>query len=173
MNAFEADLLIQINNIFSCDALDFLFSFISLLGNKGGIWIAIALILTLIPKTRKCGICMMISLLFCLIIGNGILKPLFARVRPYNFSSDIVLITEPLSDYSFPSGHTMAAFASAIAMYTFYKKSGIIMLVGAFLMGLSRIYLCMHYPTDVLGGMVFGVLFGIASYKILKKVKIV
>ena len=172
MNTLEANLLIQINNFLSCDFLDGLFSFVSFLGNKGAIWIVTAVILSIIPKTRKCGFCMMISLVLCLIIGNGILKPLFARVRPYNHSDLIVLITKPLSDYSFPSGHTMASFASGFSVYAFYKKSGIAALLFALVMGFSRIYLCMHYPSDVIGGIVFGLVFGFISYTITKKLRV-
>lgn len=167
MNAFEAQILKSLNSIFSSYVLDYVFSFISFLGNKGAIWIIMALMLIIIPKTRKCGLCVALSLIFCLLIGNTVLKPLFDRVRPYDFDETIKLIIPALGDPSFPSGHTMAAFASAEAVRRYYKKAGTCVYIGAVLMGLSRIYLCVHYPTDVIFGAVFGILFGYASYKII------
>ncbi|MBO5007852.1 MAG: phosphatase PAP2 family protein [Clostridia bacterium] len=167
VNSIEAEILKALNSAFSNRILDDIFSFISFLGNKGAVWIILALVLMLIPKTRKCGICAAVSLILCLIIGNGVLKPLFDRVRPYDFDKAIKLIIPALGDPSFPSGHTMAAFAVAESIRRYYKTPGIYVYIGAALMGLSRIYLCVHYPTDVIFGAMLGIVYGYASYKLI------
>lgn len=171
MNALEAEILKSINSLVSCDALDMIFKFISALGDKGAIWIVLTVVLCAFPKTRKAGFCMAVSLLFCLIIGNGVLKPLFGRVRPYDFDPEIHIIVKPLKDSSFPSGHTMAAFAFSASAARYYKRFGKVLYASALLMGLSRIYLCVHYPTDVISGALFGILFAAAAIKICERFK--
>lgn len=172
MNALEVSILKNLNSAFSCDILDAFFKFVSFLGNKGLIWIIIALILAITPKSRKCGLTAGIALIFCLLIGNAVLKPLFGRVRPYDFDTTLKLIIPALSDPSFPSGHTMAAFATAEAIRNCYQKAGVIVYIGAVLMGLSRIYLCVHYPTDVIFGAVFGIIFGVCAHIVIERTKI-
>lgn len=166
MNTFEAEILKFIHSVFSCDILDYIFKFISHLGDKGALWIVLSVVLLVFPKTRKAGICSAISLVLCLAIGNIILKPLFGRVRPYDFDTAIKIIISPLSDGSFPSGHTMAAFASMHSIAKCLKKHRTYLYTAAVLMGLSRIYLCVHYPTDVIFGAIFGICFATGAHKI-------
>ena len=172
MNTFEIEILKTLNSLFSCHVLDVVFKFISFLGNKGAVWIIMAIILMVISRTRKCGLTAGLALILCLLIGNAVLKPLFSRIRPYDFDTSIKLIIPALSDPSFPSGHTMAAFATAEAIRKYYNKAGIFVYIGAVLMGLSRIYLCVHYPTDVIFGAAFGVVFGMSAYIIIERIKL-
>ncbi len=171
MNYIEAQILKAISNAISCDVLDIFFKFISFLGDKGAIWIVFTLIMLIHPSTRKIGFCSAISLLLCLLVGNTFLKPFFNRIRPYDFDITIRTIIPKLSDPSFPSGHTMAAFAFAHSAGTHLKKARPYLYVAAILMGVSRIYLCMHYPSDVVFGAVFGICFGISSCKIYERLK--
>ncbi len=166
MNTFEAEILKFLHSVFSCEVLDFIFKFISQLGDKGAIWIILSVVLIIFPKTRKAGICSAVSLILCLAVGNIILKPLIGRVRPYDFDNAIKIIIPPLHDGSFPSGHTMAAFASMHSIAKCLKKHRAYLYTAASLMGLSRIYLCVHYPTDVIFGTVFGICFAIGAHKI-------
>ena len=166
MNYIEIQILKLINTSINCAAADTIFKFISFLGNKGILWIILTLILLISPKSRKAGICSAISLIICLFLGNMILKPLFGRIRPYDFDPAIMTIIPHLHDPSFPSGHTMAAFAFASSVSSFYKKSRPYLYGSAVLMGVSRVYLYMHYPTDVLFGALFGMCFGAVSIKI-------
>jgi len=146
-------------------AFDFIMPLISLLGNAAAVWIIVALILMNPKKHRKSGITMAVALIFCLILGNLILKPLIARVRPYDVRTTIeLLITAPI-DFSFPSGHTLSAFAMATVLMFTEKKLGICALILAFLIAFSRLYLYLHYPSDVLAGMILGVLLGFAAIK--------
>lgn len=145
-------------------------AFITSLGNAGIIWIVLAVVLLILPKTRKTGIIVAAALLMDLILCNLILKNLVARVRPYDVNTAIaILIKKPL-DFSFPSGHTAASFAAMTALFLAkMKKAWIAALVLAVLIAFSRLYFYVHYPTDVLGGAVVGILSGIIGYAIVEK----
>ena len=150
--------------------LDKILAFITSLGNAGIIWIMLAVVLLILPKTRKAGIIVAAALLMDLILCNLILKNLVARVRPYDVNTAIaILIKKPL-DFSFPSGHTAASFAAMTALFLAkMKKAWIAALVLAVLIAFSRLYFYVHYPTDVLGGAVVGILSGIIGYAIVEK----
>lgn len=150
--------------------LDKILAFITSLGNAGIIWIVLAVVLLILPKTRKTGIIVATALLADLVLCNLILKNLVARVRPYDVNTAIaILIKKPL-DFSFPSGHTAASFAAMTALFLAkMKKAWIAALVLAVLIAFSRLYFYVHYPTDVLGGAVVGILSGIIGYAIVEK----
>lgn len=151
--------------------LDKILAFITSLGNAGIIWIVLAVVLLILPKTRKTGIIVAAALLMDLILCNLILKNLVARVRPYDVNTVIaILIKKPL-DFSFPSGHTAASFAAMTALFLAkMKKAWIAALILAVLIAFSRLYFYVHYPTDVLGGAVVGILSGIIGYTIVEKI---
>lgn len=151
--------------------LDKILAFITSLGNAGIIWIVLAVVLLILPKTRKTGIIVVAALLADLVLCNLILKNLVARVRPYDVNTAIaILIKKPL-DFSFPSGHTAASFAAMTALFLAkMKKIWIAALVLAVLIAFSRLYFYVHYPTDVLGGAVVGILSGIIGYAIVEKI---
>ena len=118
-------------------------------------------------KTRKTGCVMRAALLMGVIFGNGILKPLIHRVRPYDNAAwspavtRATLLISPPSDYSFPSGHTLSSFAATtVIWHGLGKKYGIPALVWSCLIAFSRLYFRVHYVTDILGGMVIGTAVG-------------
>lgn len=157
--------------------LDFIMALISFLGEEGILFIAIIIALLCFKKTRKIGATMAAALLLMQIANNMILKPIIARPRPFNYEGYINFIYPHIgffgkvpSSYSFPSGHTASAFTCATAMFMNNKKGGIPMYIFAVLMGVSRIYLHDHYPTDVIGGTILGIIYGIAGYFIGKAV---
>lgn len=148
--------------------LDRLMCFVTKLGNAGAIWILAAAILLLIPKTRKTGAVVVVALLIDAILCNGILKPFIARIRPCDINPEISLLIPKPDDFSFPSGHTAAAFTTAAALYfTREKNLWKPALVLAVLIAFSRLYLYVHYPTDVLGGIAVGVLAGYTGWEII------
>jgi undecaprenyl-diphosphatase len=144
-------------------------SFISFLGNAGWFWIVLALSLLFFKRTRKIGITMAIALVFSLIFTNLLLKPIVDRPRPWVYAlehlgREIQILIEKPHDASFPSGHTSVSFAAATAIFMRNKKYGSLALALAALIGFSRLYFYIHYPTDVLGGLVVGVIYGVAAY---------
>lgn len=152
--------------------LDTLMCAITRLGDAGIFWILLCIVLLIVPKTRKSGIILMAALLVDLVVCNGILKPLVHRIRPFDVKTGIELLVKRPTDYSFPSGHTAASFASVMALYLAgEKKIWIPALILAVLIAFSRLYLYVHYPTDVLGGMVVGLAAGALGYWLVKKVE--
>ena len=150
--------------------LDKIMAFITRLGDAGIIWIVLSIVLLLIPKTRKSGAVMVAALVVDVLLCNIVLNNLVARTRPYDVNTGVHLLVAKLHDYSFPSGHTAASFASVTALYLAgEKKLWKFALVLACLIAISRLYLYVHYPTDVLGGILFGVISGYLGYrKVLK-----
>lgn len=139
------------------------------LGDSGMIWILLALVLLVMKRTRKTGAILAVALIVDLILCNGILKNLVARARPFTVNPQIALLIPTPHDFSFPSGHTAAAFTAVTALYlgkarALFKPA----LVLAILIAFSRLYLYVHYPTDILGGIVCGVLCGYAGYRLVK-----
>ena len=142
----------------------------SKLGDAGFIWILLTGVLLVIPKTRKVGILVSVALLLDVLTCNVILKPLIARTRPYDVNTAVELLIRAPRDYSFPSGHTAASFAAAAALwFADKKKIAIPALVLAVLIAFSRMYFYVHYPTDVLGGAILGMVCGWLSYKLLSQ----
>ncbi len=141
---------------------------ITTLGDGGILWIAIAVLCLCFKKTRKCGIAMGVAMVVGLAIGNGIIKNVVGRIRPFQYwyetSGEMIdiLIKQP-GEFSFPSGHTQNSFAAATVLMMYDKRKGIPALIMAALIAFSRLYVFVHYPTDILGGMFFGILWAVLS----------
>ncbi|MCD8118817.1 MAG: phosphatase PAP2 family protein [Lachnospiraceae bacterium] len=158
----DADILLFIQEYIRNPALDVFFKAITHLGDAGIFWIILTICLLPFKKTRKAGICSACALLGSLLVNNMILKVLVNRTRPYEMIEGLVCIIAPAVDASFPSGHTGASFASAVAMFWHLpRRWGILLLVIASLIAFSRLYVGVHYPTDVLGGLVTGIGLGL------------
>ena len=166
--ALELKILDLIYSITSCKAMDFLMVRITQLGNAGLIWICIALILIAIPKYRKDGCRLALGLIIGLVLGVWVFKNIVARPRPFTVlgMSDI-LISIP-KDYSFPSGHTIASFVSVFILFKTEKWMGWAALPLAILIAFSRMYLGVHFPTDIIGGILFAYVSFILTEKINK-----
>lgn len=158
---------------FHCSFLNTVMPIITAFADHGIGWIALAVLLVFFKKTRKTGASMGAALVFGLIVGNLILKPLVARIRPYDIHTTVSLLVERLSDYSFPSGHTLASFECATVLLIRHRKAGTAAMAGAILIAFSRLYLYVHYPSDVLAGILLGIVFGILGCLITEKVSLV
>ncbi|MBR4880084.1 MAG: phosphatase PAP2 family protein [Clostridia bacterium] len=163
---WEYNFLMFIRENLTSPLLDKVMIFISSLGNGGLIWIILALILMTMKKTRKWGLLIGASLLLGLLCGNIILKNLIARIRPCD-AYGVALIIEHPGEFSFPSGHTLASFEAAISLYRCNKRYGIFALIFASIVAFSRLYLFVHYPTDILGGIVLAYFMVLAAEKII------
>ena len=160
--------------------MDTVMPIITIFGDAGIFWMVVAAVLFLIPKTRKTGLGMAIAMMIGLIVCNITLKPMVARIRPYDlqlqeFGITIQLLGDKMHDFSFPSGHTIASFEAAVVMLKNSKKLGIPAMILAILISFSRLYLYVHYPTDVIASIVLGSILAVIGYwlagKIVKPVK--
>lgn len=134
---------------------------VTLLGDAGIFWIAVAVVLLFIPKYRKVGLGMGAALVIGLLVCNVAMKPLFGRIRPYDYlaKKDIIvdLLISAQHDFSFPSGHTIASFEAATVLMIHDRKLGIPALILASIIAFSRLYLYVHYPTDVIASVILGI----------------
>ena len=155
----DGDILLWIQESVRSEWMTPFWKGISWLGNSGMIWLAISFILLLIPKTRKVGIMSIVALGLSGLFINCIIKNLVARPRPFTQIEGLTYLINKPRDYSFPSGHTSASFAAAVVfLKKMPKKFGILFTILAALIAFSRLYLGVHYPTDVLAGAILGTL---------------
>lgn len=145
--------------------LDKIMVFFTTIGNLGIVWIVIFLILLISKKYRKVGLIGLIALLLTQIICNDLLKNLFQRERPFLSYPELVLLIKSPTSYSFPSGHTMSSFASAFVIAKHIKKLAIPTFILASLIAFSRLYLYVHFLTDVMVGIILGyIVYVLANY---------
>lgn len=148
---------------------DFLFPIITYMGSGGIIWILLSMYYIFIKKDRKTGVTIIIALILVSIVCLGIIKPIVHRARPFEVYNHISLIIKKPADYSFPSGHTSSSIAAVTVLYLLRKKSFVPFLVIAVLISFSRMYLFVHYPSDILVGALFGLLFGYLAVTLSNK----
>ena len=171
MNQFEASIILWIQENLR-GAMDGFWIFVTHLGDEGYLWIALGIVLLFWKKTRPIGITVLLSLLFDFLIINVTLKGLVARPRPFVVNEAIAPLVGGVSPYrSFPSGHSGGSFAAMLALSKWVpKKIGIPSIILAIMVALSRLYVGVHYPTDILGGLVVGLVCSFAAYRIVKSV---
>lgn len=169
MNQFEASIILWIQENLR-GAMDGFWLFITHLGDDGLLWIAIGIALLFFKKTRPIGFTMLISLLFDYLIINVTLKGLVARPRPFVVNEAITPLITNVSPYrSFPSGHSGGSFAAMFALYKWVpKKIGIPALCLAALVALSRLYVGVHYPIDIIAGCIVGFVCSVFAHRIVK-----
>lgn len=166
----DVQLLFWIQQNVRSDAATAFLEFFTDLGNMGALWIGLAVALFLYKKTRLTGSHAMLAVAVNVVLTNGLLKYLVARPRPFLLHSEINPLIALPTGFSFPSGHTSCSFAVAFVLYALLpKRYGIPALVTAVLVGFSRLYLGVHYPTDVLAGVLVGFVAAKFSIWFMKK----
>ncbi len=165
----DGNILLWIQEHLRCDVMTAIMKVVTMLGDKGIFLIAVAVLLIAYRPTRKAGMAAMLGLVINLLIVNVWLKNMVDRTRPYYVVEGLNCLLPPQWDSSFPSGHTSHAFVMVVVIWsTLKRKYGVIALVMAILIAFSRLYLGVHYPSDVLAGVVIGILSGLASVIIVK-----
>lgn len=170
LSLWELQILDFIRENFQCSFLDWFFSTITRLADSGIFWILLAVVFLFFKKTRKTGLMMGVALLCGLVVGNLTMKPLIARIRPYDLNPSVTLLIDKLHDFSFPSGHTLSSFEGATVLMIRDKRFGIPAIILASLIALSRLYLYVHYPTDVLVGAILGIAFGFLAVAVVNAI---
>lgn len=149
--------------------LDAVMVFVTSLSNHGQIWIVLAVVFLCFRKTRTLGVGMLISMLLGYLLGNVLLKNLIARPRPCWMDPSVRLLVKTPLDFSFPSGHSLIAFEGAVSIRLWNKRWGRAALLLAVLTAFSRLYLFVHFPTDVLAGSLMGAGIALLVYRGMKK----
>ncbi|SER70729.1 phosphatase PAP2 family protein [Lachnobacterium bovis] len=159
---WEFDILYFLQGIHNT-VLNKIMVIVSTMGNAGLFWIILACILLISKQTRKCGIQMIVAMLIALIIGNGIIKNSVQRMRPCWIDESVKLLIKNPKDFSFPSGHSLNGIVAAVTIYCNNKKYGIIAIIFALIIAFSRLYNFVHFPTDVLCGLLLGTIIAIMT----------
>lgn len=172
----DGNILLWIQEYLRNDFLTPIFKTITSLGNAGWFWIALSLVLCIPKKTRWMGIAGILALVIGALITNVALKNWVARIRPYEVVEGLQRIIEKQQDFSFPSGHSCASFAAAVAYYKAAKdknakRFGVATIVLAALIAFSRLYVGVHYPTDVICGILVGCFAAWAAAKVVQMIQ--
>lgn len=149
-----------INENHRCSFGDMFFPLFTYSMSADLLWILVSIVLLIKPKTRAWGVLLLISSLVVTEIGVDLIKNIVERSRPFEINTDVTLLIEPPWGYSFPSGHTARAFAGATVLLLMSRKIGIVAMIYAAMIGFSRLYLYVHFPTDVIAGAILGVVIG-------------
>lgn len=191
MGAWELEFLSWINvNMHGSSFVNYLFYFLTVLGDHGIIFILLGLAFLIFKKTRRCGIYLLISLAVVALLGNNlIIKHAVSRARPfyeetinnYRFAENYREFVYQMfpektffdfgavpDSYSFVSGHTVGAFVGATIVFMFFKKTGIGMYIFATLIGFSRLFFAVHYPTDVIFGAIYATAASVGMFYLIK-----
>lgn len=167
--SLDTTLFLWIQHTFRLEWLDPIVAIYTQMGNAGILWIVLSLLLLVKKSTRVYGISSLLALLFGLLYTNIIIKPLVDRARPWVTITDFVPLIYSSDPHSFPSGHTCASFATSVAWLRTAHRHWLpkVGLVAAILMGLSRLYVGVHYPSDVLVGAIIGTFAAYCGTKVL------
>lgn len=157
---FDHAVLNWIQQYLTCNFMDSVMLFFTRLGDAGLIWILIGVGLICTKKYRSYGVMVLLALAVAFLLGDQLIKPIVERVRPCNVTEGMEILIKKPRGFSFPSGHTGSSFAAAVVIWGADKRFGIGALILAGLIAFSRLYLYVHYPTDVVAGLILGLTVG-------------
>ena len=167
----DGGVLLWLQEWVRCALLDPVMQVYTQMGNAGLLWIGVSVLMLCFPRTRKAGFLSLLAMLLGLLCTNVVLKHLVGRTRPWLVVDGLVPLVAEHDPNSFPSGHTCAAFASASAWWRTLPRRwmGVVGVVMAVLMGFSRLYVGVHFPTDVLAGAAVGLFCGWLAWLLWKR----
>ena len=173
IQAMDYQILTSIVMHLRSEVLTPVFLCITHLGDGGVLWLLTAALCLTRRATRPCGVAILLALVLGLFAGNLVIKNLVARPRPFQTYPELFNLIEQ-GGYSFPSAHAMSSFASATAVFLFFRRRGqrwpgVVMLTAAALIAFSRLYVCVHYPSDVVCGMLLGIALGCLSTALVRR----
>ena len=166
---FDALVMEWVQNNLHTPTTDAFFALITHLGEAGAVWIASAVVLLCFKKTRTTGFLVLISMLLTFLTGELLLKNLIARPRPCHTFPDVPLLIGRLDSFSCPSGHSASSFTAAVMLFLRHRKKAFTALLLAALIAFSRVFLFVHYPTDILAGALLGTLFAFFVFFLYNK----
>lgn len=172
INSIDFGILDFIQNNFKSEFLDYIMAFLSYIGEAGIIWIVSSIVMLFFKKTRAMGAMSLCAMAIGYLIGEVGLKNIICRPRPFMQNPDVVLNISPPSGYSFPSGHSCSSFAAATVMLVRDKRFGIPALILVFLIAFSRLYNYVHFPSDVVCGIILGIICAVVVLVVFKKTKL-
>ena len=140
-------------------------------GSYGQLWVIVAAVLLIFKSTRKAGVAVLLAYAAVFLIGQFGLKNLISRPRPCQIDRDFALLVSRPSSSSFPSTHSAWAFGAATAIFMQHKKAGVAAFIAAALIAFSRLYLFLHFPTDVLAGIALGIALGVLANWITGRIR--
>lgn len=169
-SSLDGEILLWIQEYLRSDLLTPFWKVITTIGNGGAVWILLTIGLLICKQTRRVGVMCALSLVFTLVFTNLLIKPAVARIRPYEVIESLTILVSRPREYSFPSGHTSCSFAVAWVLFReFPKRAGVPALVLAIFVGFSRLYVGVHYPSDVLAGGILGILYATGAAYLFRK----
>lgn len=157
----------QIDSRMTCRFMNKFMPFMTMLGDLGTVWLVTAIFLLFMKRFRFYGVSVIATVCFCAFLCDVVIKPIVRRLRPFVTNTELRLLIRTPGGYSFPSGHTSSSVGAAYVLFQMNRWVGIAGFLVAALIALSRMYLHVHYPTDVMAGALIGLVCAVVIFNLV------